>query len=68
MFSYESVVLLAKVAEKNFAVNTAGQVWSEEIITVVVILTDVGDQKTSNAVVLISLPLTVSSGFKMSRQ
>lgn len=62
--SGESIVLLAKVAENKFAINTAGQVWSEEIINVVVILTYVGD----HALVLISLPLTARPGFKMNRR
>lgn len=53
---YESDFLQKGVAENDFVVMTADQVWTEGIITVIVIATDVGDEMIANALVQLSMP------------
>lgn len=54
-FLYERDLMLVN----NFAVMTAGQVCQEDVITTIVIVIDVGNQKASNAHVQISVPLEI---------
>lgn len=45
------------MAANDFAVMTAGQIWSEDVITDFVIATDTGDETTANAHVQKSFPI-----------
>lgn len=54
-FSTKGVFFLAEVTENDFAVMTAGQVRPEDVVTVVVIATDLEDRTMPNALVQMSL-------------
>lgn len=51
----ENDVLLAEVAENDFVVMTANQIWYEDFICTIVIATDIGNEKTANTLVQMSL-------------